>query len=211
MQFGVLGRGLDKGCFEIETINPRDFATDKHRTVDDTPYGGGPGMVLKVEPLVEATESVKLQGESRRILLTPSGSLFNQTKAKEYSQLDHLVFICGRYEGIDERVKTCLEPEEVSVGDYVLTGGELAALSVADATCRMIEGVLGSYASTIEESFSENVSGLEYPQYTRPQSYRNLDVPEVLLNGNHEKIDAWRQNLAGVITKQKRPDLVKPA
>lgn len=207
MQTGVIGRGVDKGLLEVETVNPREFAVNKHGSVDDTPYGGGPGMVMRPEPLVDAVESVQRVGKSRVVMLTPSGTPFTQAKAQEYSELDHVIFICGRYEGMDERVKVCLEPEEISLGDYVLSGGELAALSVADATGRLIPGVLGDFESTQEESFQGQ--SLEYPQYTRPRVYRGQEVPEVLLSGHHSAIRDWRENQSQRLTQLRRPDLAQ--
>lgn len=205
MMTGVIGRGVDKGILSFEVVNPRDFAVNKYGSVDDTPYGGGPGMVMRPEPLVEAVESVKMQGRSRIVMLTPSGVPFNQAKAREFSDLDHVLFICGRYEGMDERVKLCLDPEEISLGDFVLSGGELAALSVADATGRLIPGVLGAQESLREESFESQ--GLEYPQYTKPREFRGHGVPDVLLGGNHQAIQDWRRCQSQGLTAQRRPDL----
>lgn len=207
MQTGVLGRGIDKGHLSVEAINPRDFAVDKHGSVDDTPYGGGPGMVMRPEPLVDAVESIKKCESSRVVMLTPSGVPFTQEKAREYSSLEQLIFVCGRYEGMDERVKACLQPEEISLGDFVLTGGELAALAVADATGRLIPGVLGDFESTREESFC--LQGLEYPQYTRPRVYRGHEVPEVLLSGHHHAIRDWRNDQSKRLTELRRPDLAR--
>jgi tRNA (guanine37-N1)-methyltransferase len=206
MSAGVIGRGVDKGLLSFEAVNPRDFAVNKYGSVDDTPYGGGPGMVMRPEPLVEAVESVTRQGRSRLVMLTPSGAPFTQAKAREYSEMDHVVFICGRYEGMDERVKLCLDPEEISLGDFVLSGGELAALSVADAVGRLIPGVLGDYDSVREESFE--LQGLEYPQYTKPREFRGHEVPEVLLSGHHKAIQDWRRRQSQGLTAQRRPDLV---
>ena len=207
MQTGVIGRGVAKEILEVESVNPRQFAVDKHGSVDDTPYGGGPGMVMRPEPLVEAVESIQRSGKSRVIMMTPSGTPFTQSKAKELSSLDHLIFICGRYEGMDERVKACLEPEEISLGDFILSGGELAALSIADATGRLIPGVLGDFASTEEESFC--LQGLEYPQYTRPRVFRDHEVPEVLLSGHHSAIRDWREGQSQRLTQLRRPDLAQ--
>ena len=205
MAAGVIGRGVDKGALSYEVVNPRDFAVNRYGSVDDTPYGGGPGMVMRPEPLVEAVESVRREGRSKIVMLTPSGKPFSQAKAREFSQLDHVVFICGRYEGMDERVKLCLEPEEISLGDYVLSGGELAALSVADAVGRLISGVLGDGDSIREESFE--LQGLEYPQYTKPREFRGHGVPEVLLSGHHQAIQDWRRRQSQDLTAQRRPDL----
>ncbi len=165
-------------------------------------------MVLKVEPVVHAVESVALHGQARRILLTPNGKPFKQEKARELSVLDHLVFICGRYEGIDERVRLCLNPEEISLGDFILTGGELAALAVADSTCRLINGVLGDYESVAEESFASPTSGLEYPHYTRPREFMGHQVPDILIGGHHQEIRNWRQKQAEELTRERRPDLL---
>lgn len=198
---------MAKEILNVESVNPRQFAVDKHGSVDDTPYGGGPGMVMRPEPLVEAVESIQRSGKSRVIMMTPSGAPFTQTKAQELSSLDHLIFICGRYEGMDERVKTCLEPEEISLGDFILSGGELAALSIADATGRLIPGVLGDFASTEEESFC--LQGLEYPQYTRPRVFRDHEVPEVLLSGHHSAIRDWREGQSQRLTQLRRPDLAQ--
>jgi tRNA (guanine37-N1)-methyltransferase len=207
MRTGVIGRGVAKEVLEVESVNLRQFAVDKHGSVDDTPYGGGPGMVMRPEPLVEAVESIQRSGKSRVIMMTPSGTPFTQSKAQELSSLDHLIFICGRYEGMDERVKTCLEPEEISLGDFILSGGELAALSIADATGRLIPGVLGDFDSTKEESFCQQ--GLEYPQYTRPRVFRDHEVPEVLLSGHHGAIRDWREGQSQRLTQLRRPDLAQ--
>lgn len=208
MKTGVIGRGLDKGIIQVETINPRDFVEDTYASVDDTPYGGGPGMIMKVEPLIKAYESIEKDVSTRTFIMTPGGKTFQQKTATELSKSTHLIFICGRYEGIDERVKTILQPEEISLGDFVLTGGELAALTIADASCRLIEGTLGCFESTLYESFSEQSGGLEHPHYTRPQEFRGHTVPEVLLSGNHKAIETWRQEQAQALTQAKRPDLL---
>jgi len=214
MLTGVLGRGIEKGIIGLEIVNIRDFAANRYGTVDDLPYGGGPGMVLKVEPVVKAVESIAIKGRGKRILLSPVGKTFNQKKAKELSSFEHLVFICGRYEGVDERVGQCLQLEDssyevLSLGDFVLTGGELAALAMADAVCRLVEGVLGKSESICEESFStlDGQGGLEYPHYTRPRTFRGISVPEVLLSGHHEQIKKWRQIQSQNMTRERRPDL----
>jgi tRNA (guanine37-N1)-methyltransferase len=209
MKTGVIGRGIDKGIIKFETVNPRDFCTDNYASVDDTPYGGGPGMVIKAEPVVKAYESIEKTDKTRTFITVPGGKTFNQKDAELLSNEEHIIFICGRYEGIDERVKELIQPEEISLGDYILTGGELAALSIADASCRLIKGTLGSYDSTICESFSTATPGIEHPQYTRPQSFRGLDVPDVLLSGNHAAIESWRAESSHKITEHKRPDLLK--
>jgi len=205
----IIKRAIDKGLIQIELVNIRDFSRDKHKKVDDYPYGGGCGMVMKPEPIFEAVEYVekKIEGESRRVILTsPQGKLFNQNLARELSNERNLVFICGHYEGIDERVKTLIT-DEISIGDYILTGGEIPALAVIDAATRLVPGVLGSSQSPEDESFSNGL--LEYPQYTRPEIYRGLKVPEVLLSGNHKEIELFRRREALIRTRDKRPDLFK--
>jgi len=202
----IIKRALEKGAVTINIIDIRDFTNDKHRTVDDLPYGGGPGMVMKVEPIVKALESLPSSDNKKVILLSPSGIPFNQKKAKELSALSHIVLICGRYEGIDERIVHFID-EAISIGDYVLTGGELPAMVVMDAVSRLIPGVLGDIDSTIEESFSDNL--LEYPQYTRPRDFRMYSVPEILTSGNHERIKRWRRAMAIRKTLIIRPDLLK--
>lgn len=206
MQTGVIGRGVEKKILESVSVDLRDFSINKYGSVDDTPYGGGPGMVMQAEPIVNAVESLELKPKHKILLMTPTGKPFNQTLAQEYAELDELVMICGRYEGVDERIKLCLEIEEVSMGDYVLSGGELAALSIADATGRLIPGVLGDFDSTKDESFQNN--RLEYPQYTKPRSFRGHDVPEILLSGHHEAIEKWREKTSLERTTQCRPDLL---
>jgi len=203
----IIKRALDKGLIQIELINIRDFSRDKHKKVDDYPYGGGCGMVMKPEPIFEAVEYVEkmIEGESRRIILmSPQGKVFNQDLARQLSKEQNLIFICGHYEGIDERVKTLIT-DEISIGDFILTGGEIPALAIIDATSRLVPGVLGSSESPEDESFSNGL--LEYPQYTRPEVYRGLRVPEVLLSGNHKEIELFRRKEALIRTRDKRPDL----
>lgn len=209
LEISILKRAREKGLIGIELLNIRDFSRDKHKKVDDYPYGGGAGMVMKPEPIFEAVEfaASAVQTEKRRIiLLSPQGRLFDQNMAKELSQEKHIILICGHYEGVDERVKTIIT-DEVSIGDFVLTGGEIPALAIVDATSRLIPGVLGSYDSVKEESFSNGL--LEYPHYTRPEVYRGLRVPEVLLSGNHREIEKFRRKEALRRTLEKRPDLFK--
>lgn len=209
LEISILKRAREKGLIGIELLNIRDFSRDKHKKVDDYPYGGGAGMVMKPEPIFEAVEfaASAVQTEKRRIiLLSPQGRLFDQNMAKELSQEEHIILICGHYEGVDERVKTIIT-DEVSIGDFVLTGGEIPALAIVDATSRLIPGVLGSYDSVKEESFSNGL--LEYPHYTRPEVYRGLRVPEVLLSGNHREIEKFRRKEALRRTLEKRPDLFK--
>lgn len=205
----IIKRALDKGLIQIELINIRDFSRDKHKKVDDYPYGGGSGMVMKPEPIFEAVDYVEktIEGERRRIILmSPQGKTFNQSLARELSTEKNLVFICGHYEGIDERVKTLIT-DEISIGDYILTGGEIPALAIIDAVTRLVPGVLGSSQSLEEESFSDGL--LEYPQYTRPEVYRGLKVPDVLLSGNHKEIELFRRRESLIRTREKRPDLFK--
>ncbi|SHJ62685.1 tRNA (guanosine(37)-N1)-methyltransferase TrmD [Desulfofundulus thermosubterraneus] len=207
----IIKRAREKGLVKINLINIRDFSRNKHRTVDDTPYGGGAGMVMAAEPLFEAMDWIRTrQGDPGRvILLCPAGRPFNQEVAAELAREEHLVLICGHYEGIDERVAEHLVTDEISIGDYVLTGGELPAMVVVDAVCRLIPGVLGERASAQEESFSDGL--LEYPHYTRPREYRGYRVPEVLLSGHHEKIRLWRRRQSLLRTLASRPDLLARA
>jgi len=203
----ILGRAIEKGIIEIRTINIRDFTLDKHQIVDDTPYGGGQGMVMKVEPIAQVIEWVKSQNPSAwTIYLTPQGKPFQQEKALGLSSKSHLILLCGRYEGVDERVRDLFIDEEISIGDYVLTGGELAAMVLIDAVSRLLPGVLGSDRSAEEDSFSNSL--LEYPQYTRPFNFRGSCVPEVLLSGNHSAISLWRRKEALKRTLGRRPDLL---
>jgi tRNA (guanine37-N1)-methyltransferase len=203
---GVIGRAVEKGLVGIGLHNFRDQARDKHHTVDDSPYGGGAGMVLKPEPIFEAVEAIKGESEIPIILLSPAGRLFTQKVAEEFSRYDRLIIICGRYEGVDERVSRHLATDEISIGDYVLTGGEIAAMVVIDAVVRLLPGVLGSELSPMEDS---HVAGLlEYPQYTRPPSYRGWTVPEILLSGNHAQIAAWRREQSVRRTGERRPELL---
>ena len=202
--WSILKRAAEKGLVTIRAVNIRDFATDKHRMTDDAPYGGGPGMVMKPEPVVGAIDFAKGERPGRVILLSPQGERFTQAKARSLSAEDHLILVCGRYEGIDERIRAFVD-EEISIGDYVLTGGELPAFVVIDAVVRLLPGVLGNEASTDEESFAQGL--LEYPQYTRPPVFRNLPVPEVLLSGHHKKIEQWRREMALQRTKKRHPEL----
>lgn len=203
---GVIGRAVEQGLVGIDLHNFRDQAHDKHHTVDDYPYGGGAGMVLKPEPIFEAVEAIKGESEVPVILLNPAGRLFNQKVAEEFSGYSRMIIICGRYEGVDERVGEHLATDEISIGDYVLTGGESAAVVVIDAVVRLLPGVLGSELSPLEDS---HVAGLlEYPQYTRPPDYRGWPVPEILLSGNHAHIAAWRREQSVRRTCERRPELL---
>ncbi len=203
----ITGRALEQGLARLGTVDPRTFATDRHHTVDDYPYGGGPGMVMQPGPLVAAIESAR-RPDSRVILLSPTGRLFTQSMAHEMAQAAHLVLVCGRYEGIDERVRLATGAEEVSIGDYVLTGGELAAMVVVDAVVRLLPGVLSTSESWRDESHVEGL--LEYPQYTRPPEFRGLRVPDVLLSGHHAQVAAWRRRQSLERTRDRRPELLRP-
>lgn len=208
MGHSIIKRAQDAGLLEIGVANPRDFAPGKHRIVDDTPFGGGSGMVMKAEPLFLAVESlVSPEGAERRvILLCPGGARFDQAKARELAAYDHLVLVCGHYEGVDERVKQHLVDEAISIGDYVLTGGELPAMVVADAVARLLPGVLGAADAAEHDSFAGGL--LEYPQYTRPREYRGWEAPEVLLSGDHARINRWRRKESLRATLVRRPDLL---
>lgn len=207
MDASILGRAKEKGLLDWSCVNPRDFSEDKHHKVDDRPFGGGPGMVMMVEPLEKAIKSVKKKG-SKTIFLSPQGEKFTDSKASQLAKKEHLVLVCGRYEGVDERALDLFD-EELSIGDYVLTGGELPAMVVADAVTRKIPGVLKKEEAAESESF---VSGLlDFPQYTRPRVWRGREVPEVLFSGDHKRIAAWRLKAAMAATKRKRPDLMSRA
>jgi tRNA (guanine37-N1)-methyltransferase len=209
LECGVLGKAVERGLIQIKIVNIRDFASGKHKNTDDRPYGGGEGMVMKPEPIYNALESIDREENSLVVLLSPQGERFDQEMAWELSKYDQLILICGRYEGVDERVRILCAEKEISIGDYILTGGELAALVVIDAVSRLIPGVLGGQFSNVEESFSNGL--LEYPQYTRPRVFKGLEVPEVLLSGNHEQIKKWRRREAIKRTLERRPDLLKKA
>ena len=208
LEFSLLKKAREKGLIEVGLHNIRDWAQDKHRMTDDAPYGGGCGMVMKVEPVARAVAAVKQAGEaSLVVLLTPQGEIFNQTIATELARQKQIILICGRYEGFDERIREHLADREISLGDYILTGGELSALVVIDATARLIPGVLGNDASASGESFSQGL--LEYPQYTRPAEYSGWSVPEVLLSGNHARIERWQRIEALRRTWRRRPELLE--
>ena len=206
----ILGRAVTKGLVEIRLINIRSFSRGPHRVTDDTPYGGGNGMVMKAGPIHRALESVERVGDrSRSVLLTPQGALFTQALAWELSRMEQLVLICGRYEGIDERVRTACADMDLSIGDYVLSGGELAAMVVVDAVSRLVPGVLGGERSSLEDSFEDGL--LEYPHYTRPRIFGEQEVPAVLLSGDHEMIRVWRRTESLRRTLERRPDLLEKA
>lgn len=201
----ILKRAVENSIIEVKTTNPRDFSLDKHKKVDDTPYGGGAGMVLTVQPYVYAYESLEKSRNSITVMLTPQGEVFNDKICNDLANFDQIVLICGHYEGFDERIRTIIKPREISIGDFVLTGGELPALCLIDSISRKIEGTLGKIESADEDSFSNGL--LEYPHYTKPREYRGLEVPEVLLNGNHAEIEKFRHEQSLERTKLRRKDL----
>jgi tRNA (guanine37-N1)-methyltransferase len=206
----IIGRAVENGLLEVELHNIRDYAVDRHKTVDDAPYGGGAGMVMKVEPLARAIDSVKsLAPEARLLLSSPRGVRFSQQLAAQFAAGGDVIIVCGRYEGIDERVAELYGAEEISLGDFVMTGGELAAMAIIDTVGRLLPGVLGCEDSAADDSFTAGL--LEYPQYTRPPEFRGLHVPEVLLSGNHAAIAKWRRKQSLQRTRDVRPDLFSKA
>ena len=205
MDFSIMKRASEGGIIEVNTINPRDYSHDKHKKVDDTPYGGGAGMVLAPQPYVEAYEDVEKLDNTITLMMTPQGEPFTDKVSNELSMYEQIIILCGHYEGFDERIREIIKPREISIGDFVLTGGELPALCIIDSVSRKIEGTLGKIESAHDDSFSDGL--LEYPQYTKPREYRGLKVPEVLLNGNHKLIEEFRLEQKIERTKKKRPDL----
>jgi tRNA (guanine37-N1)-methyltransferase len=219
---GIVARGIKQGLLDIRVWDLRDYATDKHRSTDDEAYGGGPGMVMLAEPVLRAVEGIRDSGfgiraaesripnpESHLIMTSPQGRTFTQQTARELAQKSHLIILCGRYEGFDERIRETLQPDEISVGDFVVSGGELPAMLIADATARMIEGVVGNSGSVEEDSFFKGL--LDYPHYTRPEELRGMKVPEVLMSGHHENIRKWRKEQSLRRTLKNRPDLLEKA
>jgi tRNA (guanine37-N1)-methyltransferase len=204
LDFSMVKRARDAGILDLRVVNLRDYTHDRHKTVDDKPFGGGPGMLLKPEPIFEAVENLANE-KTRVVMLTPVGRKFNQQIARELAQQEHLLFLCGAYEGFDERVRT-LAHDEISIGDFVLTNGALPAMTMIDAITRLLPGVLGDEQSSADESFSHDT--LEYPHYTRPAEFRGMKVPEVLMSGNHAEIEKWRREQAKTRTKERRPDLL---
>lgn len=204
---GLLGKAIENGTLEVRRLSPRDFATDRHRTVDDVPYGGGSGMVMMPGPIADALDALDATAETsaHRILLTPQGAPFTQAHARRFSRLPALALVCGRYEGFDERIRSLVH-EEISLGDFVMLGGEVAAMAILEATGRLVPGVIGNEASLTEESHSAGL--LEYPQYTRPPVFRGLEVPEVLRSGHHAAIERYRRKEALRRTRERRPDLL---
>ncbi|MBB3109367.1 tRNA (guanine37-N1)-methyltransferase [Paenibacillus phyllosphaerae] len=207
----ILGKARDKGIVGLNAVNFRDYANNKHNTVDDYPYGGGGGMVLKPEPLFAAVEDLVTEqaGKPRVILMCPQGETFSQRKAEELAKEPHLIFVCGHYEGYDERIREHLVTDEISIGDYVLTGGELPAMVVIDSVARLLPGVLGNETSAVTDSFSTGL--IEHPHYTRPAVFRGWEVPEVLMSGHHAKVEAWRREQSLLRTLKRRPDLLENA
>ncbi|MBE0480364.1 MAG: tRNA (guanosine(37)-N1)-methyltransferase TrmD [Dehalococcoidia bacterium] len=207
----IIRRGIDRGLLEIHVHNLRDWGLGKHKVVDDYPFGGGTGMVVRPEPVFEATEAIQALADTSGavVLLTPQGKVFDQSTALKFSEYSRIILICGHYEGIDERVREHLITDEISIGDYVLTGGELPAMVVVDAVARLLPGVLGSESSAREDSHTRGL--LEYPHYTRPQSFRGWEVPDVLLSGNHALIAKWRKEQSILRTLSRRPDLIEKA
>ena len=205
LQASILGRAQKENKIEINVVNIRDYTADKHLKCDDYPFGGGAGMVMTAQPIGSAVEALDPEHKARRIYMSPKGETFRQQKVFQLLEYEHLILLCGHYEGVDQRALDLFFDEEISIGDYVLTGGELPAMVVADCLCRYVDGVINT-SSLVQESFSENM--LEYPQYTRPVEYRGLTVPEVLRSGNHAEIDKWRREQSEKLTREKRPDLL---
>ncbi len=209
---GVIARGIKQGLIEVRVWDLRDFATDKHRSTDDEAYGGGPGMVMLAEPVLRAVEAVAAEGGGATphiVMTSPTGRVFNQKVAHELHTRSWVVFLCGRYEGFDERVRELLHPDEISIGDFVVSGGELPSMLMADAVGRLVEGVVGNADSVVADSFYSGI--LDYPHYTRPEEIRGKRVPDILLSGHHENIRKWRKEEALRETLKKRPDLLKTA
>ncbi len=208
---GIVGRAIARGLLDVRVHDLRDSTTDRHRVVDDVPFGGGPGMVLKPEPLFRSVERIRAErGEPSAVVLTsPDGGRFTHRDAERLSRLPHLVILCGRYEGVDERVRRSLATEEISIGDYVLSGGELPALVIVDAVARLVPGVVGDEASVARDTFARGL--LDFPQYTRPAAFRGMEVPPVLLSGHHQAIERWRRREALARTLERRPELLEAA
>ncbi len=206
LKTSIIGRAVDSGKLEINIIDIRDYTLDKHKKCDDAPFGGGAGMVMMPQPIASAIDAVDPEHKAKRVYLSPRGRVFNQKVVLEYSECENLLLLCGHYEGVDQRVIDLYIDEELSIGDFVLTGGEIPAMAVVDAVARYVDGVINRQ-SLDQESFSNGL--LEYPQYTRPQEFMGLKVPEVLTSGNHGKVDAWREEKSREITLKNRPDLLK--
>ena len=202
----IIGRARKEGKIQINIFDIRDFTLDKHRKCDDSPFGGGAGMVMTAQPVVSAIENIDPEHEALRVYMSPKGKTFSQNKVLEYASRGRLLLLCGHYEGVDQRALDLCIDEELSIGDYVLTGGEIPAMAVTDAVCRYVEGVING-ESLAQESFSAGL--LEYPHYTKPQEFRGLRVPDVLISGNHAEIDKWRRTQSEALTAERRPDLLK--
>lgn len=210
LNHSIIGKAMDKGLVEVNAINFRDYSASKHKTVDDYPYGGGAGMVIQAQPVMDAYKDLNKDGKNRRLIyLTPQGKTFNQAMAESFAKEEEITFLCGHYEGIDERIIDAIVTDEVSLGDFVLTGGEAAVTVMIDAIARLVPGVLKNEASSTHESFHNYL--LEYPQYSRPDCYEGLDVPPVLLSGHHKNIELWRHEQSLIRTHAKRPDLLEKA
>lgn len=207
LNHSIIKRAMEQKLIDLKAHNIRDYSIDKHKRVDDTPYGGGAGMVMQVQPIESAIKSLNLDPDTRIVYVTPKGKTFNQKMAQEFSESNRLVFLCGHYEGVDQRIIDKYITHEVSIGDYVLTGGELPAMVMIDASVRLLDGVLGDKESHMDESFNNGL--LEYPHYTRPSNYDGMEVPEVLLSGNHRKIEEWRLFESIRLTLERRPELLK--
>lgn len=201
----IIKKAIDKKLVEVNIINFRDYSKLSNKQVDDTIYGGGPGMLLRCEPIFDAIDDINKEKDAYIVLLSPEGKVYNETKAKEYSKIKHLIIICGHYEGFDERIKT-LADEIISIGDYVLTGGEIPAMAIIDSTVRLLDGVINE-ESLKSESFEDGM--LDYPMYTKPREYRGMSVPDVLVSGDHAKINAWREEMKEKKTRESRPDLME--
>jgi tRNA (guanine37-N1)-methyltransferase len=205
----LLKRAIQAGLVDVQLHNIRDWSKGKHNTVDDRPFGGGPGMVMKVEPVVECVETVQTMADQpgHLVMLTPQGKQLDQSAVERLAGHQRIMLLCGRYEGFDERIRTILKPDEISIGDYILNGGEVAAMAIIDTVIRLVPGVLGDEDSSASDSFSGRQRWLEFAQYTRPREYRGLEVPEILLNGNHEEIARWREENSRQRTEKRRPDI----
>ena len=204
----ITKRGIEQGIIKVNTYNFRDYTLDKHKKVDDTPYGGGGGMVLMAQPIIDCYRDIKKQEKSVFIMLTPQGEKYNQKTAVELSEYKQIIMLCGHYEGYDERIRIALNPREISIGDYVLTGGELGALVLIDSISRNLKGYLGEDVCSSTDSFSDGIDGLlEYPHYTKPRDFEGMKVPEILLSGNHKEIEKYRKQESIKRTRKKRPDL----
>jgi tRNA (guanine37-N1)-methyltransferase len=206
----LLNKAIQAGLVDVRLHNIRDWSKGKHNTVDDRPFGGGPGMVMKVEPVVECVEAVRAMSEDagHLVMLTPQGRRLDQPAVERLAKHRRILLLCGRYEGFDERIRTILEPEEISIGDYIINGGEVAAMVIIDSVIRLVPGVLGDEDSSVSDSFSGATRWLEFAQYTRPREYRGLEAPEILLSGNHEEIARWREENSRERTQQRRKDLL---